>query len=169
MTNQFRPHLALIGISLFAGAALTLALHSMPFFGGTAFAAEKANHSLPKSWTISSLNAIKLEALGKIDWMTVESGGEYNSETRIFEGENIVAIWDSGPAKLIFDEPSQYDEFVLVLKGELILSDNEGNSANYKQGDMFILPKGFTGTWEMPKDFRELIVIDTEAYNGAEE
>jgi hypothetical protein len=31
---------------------------------------------------------------------------------------------------------------------------------------MFMLQKGFLGTWEMTEDYRELIVVDTAAYNG---
>ena len=72
---------------------------------------------------------------------------------------------DSSPARLVFDAPTTYDEFVIVLKGELILTDNAGNAVTYKAGEMFMLKKGFLGTWEMTEDYRELIVVDTEAYN----
>jgi hypothetical protein len=121
--------------------------------------------SPPESWSIAGLNAMELESLGKIDWITVEHGGQSNSETIIFEGENIVSVWDSGPARLVFDAPTTYDEFVIVLKGELILTGNAENAVTYKAGEMFMLKKGFLGTWEMTEDYRELIVVDTKAYN----
>lgn len=157
----------LICVSLVAGALLTLSVQSN-FSPDTSANASEAAAAVapPKAWTMKSLNTMKLEDLGKIDWMKVESGGEYNSETAIFEGENIVLVWDSGPAKLIFETPSSYDEFVVVLKGELILTDKSGNAATYKTGDMFMLPKGFMGTWDMTEDYRELIVVDTKAYKG---
>jgi uncharacterized protein len=67
----------------------------------------------------------------------------------------------------VFDTPSAYDEFVIVLKGKLILTESAGNAFTYKAGEMFMLKKSFLGTWEMTEDFRELIVVDTAAYNGA--
>ena len=166
MTYQSRGNLGLVGISLFAGVALTLAAQTILPLGETAFAADEVDLSPPKSWNVADLNAMELGALPDIDWMPVESGTLRNSETVLFEGENIISVWDAGPAKLIFDTPSTYDEFVLVLKGELVLSDNDGNTATYKQGDMFMLPKGFVGTWDMTEEYRELIVVDSVAYNG---
>ncbi len=34
-------------------------------------------------------------------------------------------------------------------------------------GDMFMLPKGFEGTWEMTSEYRELIVVDSALYNDS--
>ena len=158
--------MGLIGVSLFAGMALTLVAQSNLQLGPSAMAEESAVKP-PQSWSLDSVNSIKLEDLGKIDWRPVVSGGLYNSETSLFEGENIVLAWDSGPAVLLLDTPTTFDEFVVVTKGILILTDNNGNTATYKKGDMFMLPKGFTGTWEMPQEYRELIVVDTKAYNAS--
>jgi uncharacterized cupin superfamily protein len=138
MRYQLRANLGLIGISLIAGVALTLAVQTISPLGETAFAAEEVDLSPPKSWNVADLNAMELDALPDIDFMPVESGTLRNSGTVLFEGENNVSLWDAGPAKLIFDTPATYDEFVLVLKGELVLSDNDGNSATYKKGDMFL-------------------------------
>lgn len=159
--------LGLMSVSLFAGVALTLAAQSSLQSGTAAIAAEKSEIKPPQSWTMDSLNAMALDDLGDIDWITVKSGRLQNSESSLFEGDNIVVVWEGGPATLLIDTPTTYDEFVVVLKGELILSDNEGNKATYKQGDMFMLPKGFVGTWEMAAEYRELIVVDTDAYNAS--
>ncbi len=45
---------------------------------------------------------MKLDALGEIDWITVESGSLRNSETALFDGDNIVSVWEGGPARLVF-------------------------------------------------------------------
>ena len=163
MKYQSRGHLGLVGISLAVGVALTLAVQSFLPLGESAFAADAVDLSPPKSWNIADLNAMELGALPDIDWMPVESGTLRNSQTVLFEGENNVSVWDAGPAKLIFETPNTIDEFVVVLKGELILSDNDGNSTTYKQGDMFMLPKGFVGAWDMTEEYRELIVIADSA------
>ncbi len=163
MKHHSRSNLGLAGISLVVGVALTLAVQSLMPLGETAFAADAVDLSPPKSWNIADLNAMELGALPDIDWMPVESGTPRNSQTVLFEGENNVTVWDAGPAKLIFETPNTIDEFVVVLKGELILSDNDGNSTTYKQGDMFMLPKGFVGSWDMTEEYRELIVIADNA------
>ena len=36
-------------------------------------------------------------------------------------------------------------------------------------GESLVVPKGFMGIWEMQGDFRELVVIETEAYMQSEE
>lgn len=165
MTSLSLRNLGLVGISLFAGVALTLAAQSILPLGIAAFAADDAvDLTPPPAWTMASLNAMELEDLGDIDWITVASGSLRNAESSLFQGDNIVAVWDAGPATLVMDTPATYDEFVVVLKGELILSDNDGNTATYHAGDMFMLPKGFMGTWEMTGEYRELIVVDTAAY-----
>jgi len=165
MSQGIWKHFGLVGISLASGIALTLVVQLGLLPSASAFGSEVVKISSPESWSIAGLNSMELEPLGKIDWITVEHGGQSNSETIIFEGENIVSVWDSSPARLVFDAPTTYDEFVIVLKGELILTDNAGNAVTYKAGEMFMLQKGFLGTWEMTEDYRELIVVDTAAYN----
>ena len=47
------------------------------------------------------------------------------------------------------------------LEGRLILTPDDGGTYEFKKGDSFIVPKGYTGHWHMPEKYRELIVIDT--------
>jgi uncharacterized cupin superfamily protein len=56
-----------------------------------------------------------------------------------------------------------------VLNGQAILSVEGGISQTFKAGDSFIVPKGFTGTWEMKDNFRELIIIEKKAYDAGVE
>jgi hypothetical protein len=157
---------ALVGLSLAAGVALTLVTQSLAPLSGAASAADQGAVAPTKSFNIAELTTMKLDALPDIDWITVESGSLHNAETVFYEGENTVLVWEAGPAKLVFEEPSTYDEFVLVLKGTLILTDTAGNASTYGVGDTFTLPKGFVGTWDMTELFRELVIINTEAYNA---
>jgi uncharacterized cupin superfamily protein len=167
MSHQIRKNSGLIGLSLFTGVVLTLAVQSNISLATSAVAAEKNEIVPPQSWTIESLNTMKLNVLPEIDWMTVESGSRHNSETALFDGDNIVSVWEGGPAKLVFDAPTTFDEFVVVLEGDLIISDNSGNKVTYKPGDMFMLPKGFEGSWEMTSKYRELIVVDSALYKDS--
>jgi len=80
----------------------------------------------------------------------------------VFEGDIVVAIYESGPAKVEIAD-NIYDEFVHVVEGQMILTDDKGVAQEYKKGDNFIMPKGFNGTWEMTSDvFRELVAIETK-------
>ena len=62
---------------------------------------------------------------------------------------------------LVKDYP--YDQFVIVLSGKSVLTDEAGNAQSFSAGDFFVVPKGFTGTWEEYGVYRELIVILEEA------
>ncbi|MDX1562292.1 MAG: cupin domain-containing protein [Gammaproteobacteria bacterium] len=79
----------------------------------------------------------------------------------LFTGEELRAvIFASTPATTDHrNRPLEYDEFVLVLNGKLILTEQNGNRQEFLPGDTVILPKGYTGTWQMQGDYRELAVV----------
>ena len=56
---------------------------------------------------------------------------------------------------------------MLVLNGKLILTDANGKVQEVVAGDSLMVPKGFTGTWQMLGNYRELIVVDRESYENA--
>ena len=50
-----------------------------------------------------------------------------------------------------------------MLSGKSVLTDETGNAQTFKAGDLFVVPRGFTGVWEEFGVYRELIVIQEEA------
>jgi uncharacterized cupin superfamily protein len=46
-----------------------------------------------------------------------------------------------------------------VLSGKLILTEPNGTVHEYHPGDSLVLPAGYTGTWEMRGNYRELAVV----------
>jgi hypothetical protein len=83
-------------------------------------------------------------------------------------GEQLITeVYEDDPATFDMSEPTVYDEFVLVLSGKLILTGADGASQEYVAGDSLVVPKGFTGTWKMLGNYRELIVIERDAYEEA--
>jgi uncharacterized cupin superfamily protein len=40
------------------------------------------------------------------------------------------------------------DEFCYIIKGKAIITDQAGHSETVVQGDAFVIPAGFEGTWE---------------------
>ena len=61
-----------------------------------------------------------------------------------------------------------WDQFVVVLSGKSVLTDASGKSQSFVAGDYFVVPKGFSGTWESFGVYRELIVILEEAVRTRE-
>ena len=55
----------------------------------------------------------------------------------------------------------------MVLSGKLILTNADGHVQAFVAGDSLMVPKGFTGTWQMLGNYRELIVVDKESYENA--
>ena len=87
--------------------------------------------------------------------------GELNTRVAtLFEGKELrVSIFESTPAKTNHRKrPTDVDEFVYVLSGKLILTEPNGTVHQYRPGDSLVLPVGYTGTWEMQGNYRELVV-----------
>lgn len=87
------------------------------------------------------------------------SGVESHRSDILFTGQLVVSIYeaDDGLVKIV-DYP--FDEFVHVLNGRAILTAEGATPQIFETGDSFVVPKGFTGTWEMQDNFREMIVIE---------
>jgi uncharacterized cupin superfamily protein len=80
---------------------------------------------------------------------------------RLFQGEELsVVVVESTPAKTDHrNRPLEYDEFVLVLNGKLVLTEQDGTVHEFTPGESLIVPKGYTGTWEQQGTYRELAII----------
>ena len=89
-------------------------------------------------------------------------GGELNMRVAsLFEGSELsVSIFESTPAKTDHrTRPTDVDEFVYVLSGKLILTEPNGTRHEFVPGQALVLPVGYTGTWEMQGNYRELVVL----------
>ena len=73
-------------------------------------------------------------------------------DKRFFAG-----IWESTAGKWKVNYAEQ--EFVHMLAGEAILSDEQGNAERVKAGDSFVVPAGFKGSWESLGQVRKLYAI----------
>jgi uncharacterized cupin superfamily protein len=135
-------------------------------------AAEEENTGAPAP---VRLDAEKLAGLGLEEFEPfpkemVLSGHSKHSYHTFFTGEEVVVeVYEAEPAKLKIDEPWPYDEFIYVLSGKLVLTDARGEVTQFVAGESLVVPKGFTGIWEMQGNFRELVVIEKKAYERAEE
>lgn len=72
-------------------------------------------------------------------------------------GQFFSGIWESSPGKWQVNYGEE--EFCAILAGRVILTDSEGEAQSFKSGDAFIIPKGFTGTWETLEAVKKWYVI----------
>ena len=79
----------------------------------------------------------------------------------LYSGDIDVAIYEAKPMTLRLKDYS-IDEFVTVVSGTLILTAEGGSPQRFGVGESVLVPKGFTGTWEMQGNFREMVVIMNE-------
>lgn len=89
------------------------------------------------------------------------AGESVHRYKRFYTGDITVEIYESEPLTLRVDD-FHIDEFVTVLSGKLILTTIGGKPQHFGPGESVLIPKGFTGTWEMQRNFRELLVVMTD-------
>ena len=126
---------------------------------------KKAEAPSPVRIDAEKLAGLGLEEYEPFPKEIVLSGRSKHSYHTFFSGEEVVVeVYEAEPAKLKIDEPWPYDEFIYVLSGKLVLTDAQGTATEYSAGDSLVVPKGFSGTWQMIGNFRELVVIEKKAY-----
>ena len=66
-------------------------------------------------------------------------------------------VWTSQPytATVNYDTP----EFCYLLEGEVRLTDAAGRVETYRAGDAFVIPAGFSGTWESVTAVRKFYTV----------
>ncbi len=105
---------------------------------------------------------LNLTAIPPDAYSDILVAGELNMRVAsLFEGQELrVSIFESTPAKTDHrTRPTDVDEFVYVLSGKLILTEPNGTVHEYTPGQALVLPVGYTGTWEMQGNYRELVVL----------
>ncbi len=139
-------------------------------FAATSIQSQAAPEAVPEivSMHTDTMKKATLELISPFPEEVILKGKQENWMKIIHQGEVVVALYESTPALIDIKEPFPYDEHVLVLEGEVTLTHIDGTAQTFKEGDSFLVPKGFLGTWDMPVHYREMIVVETKAWNEAE-
>jgi uncharacterized cupin superfamily protein len=76
-------------------------------------------------------------------------------------GQFNVGIWEGavGQWKINYTE----HEYCEIQQGVSIIRDAEGNGKTVRTGDRFVIPAGFSGTWEVLEDCRKVYVYFQQA------
>ncbi|MES2625229.1 MAG: cupin domain-containing protein [Pseudomonadota bacterium] len=121
-----------------------------------------ADSSSPVRLDPDKIAGVGLTAIPDDPYKDILVGGELNMNVAtLFEGDELrVSIFESTPAKTDHrTRPTDVDEFVYVLSGKLILTEPNGMRQEFTPGQAVVLPVGYTGTWEMQGNYRELVVL----------
>jgi uncharacterized cupin superfamily protein len=114
------------------------------------------------------LREMELESIPPWPDELVLSGTNKHWQKILHLGEFVVVLYESEAAVIDVSYPFPYDEYVLVLEGEVILTSTSGERQRYSVGESFVVPKGWMGTWDMPVKYREKIVVERKAWDESE-
>lgn len=72
-------------------------------------------------------------------------------------GQMSAGVWEAEPGqwKVSFTE----HEYCEIVQGVSVLRDEDGNAKTLRAGDRFVIPAGFTGTWEVLEACRKIYVV----------
>jgi uncharacterized cupin superfamily protein len=127
------------------------------------FAQQKAaaSNTTPVRFDRDKIAGIGLTAVPPDAYKDILVGGQLNMRVAtLFDGKELRAsVFESTPAKTDHrTRPNDTDEFVFVQSGKLILTEPGGTVHEFRPGDTLMLPVGYTGTWEMQGNYREIAV-----------
>jgi len=125
-----------------------------------------ANSPAPVRFDRDKMAGIGLQAIPPDSYKDILVGGTLNMRVAtLFDGKELRAsVFESTPAKTDHrTRPNDVDEFVFVLSGKLILTEPNGTAHEFRPGDSLVLPLGYTGTWEMQGNYREIAVTAKRA------
>ena len=130
------------------------------------FATDKVVSPLPELINPASFEDEGMESLPPRPAKIILSGESRSKSITLFGGEFVALVYESSALKLALNN-YPFDEFVHIENGTLILTLDGAEPQTFKKADSLVVPKGFTGTWDMSEGYREFIIVDTEAMQAA--
>ena len=149
--------------------ALILILFTL-ILGTTTIAEETSKPGAPFRLSEEKLAGKGLDSFAPWPKEMILSGTSVHTISELFSGELVVGVYESEPTKLAITSPWPFDELVVVLSGILHLTQSgAAETQAFPAGSYVIVPRGFTGTWDMQGDYREIYVIEKNAYAASQE
>ncbi len=89
--------------------------------------------------------------------------GTYLGEKITFEDKHSgdvlvqIGVWEAGAGKSILKN-FPFTEYVLMISGSVIVTEEDGTSRSFVAGDTFVIPKGWSGVWDVQERMKKQIV-----------
>lgn len=101
-----------------------------------------------------------MEKLNYIDPATVIEGEAHEKGHLFFTnttGNVNAGVWKCTPCtERIRNYP--FDQCCFVLEGSLTITDEDGHAETFTAGDVFIIPRGFNGDWQMTEHYKNFFM-----------
>ena len=87
-----------------------------------------------------------------------DQGDPQTSGIEFFQGHGVsVGVWECTPGGwAITDRPDT--ETMLLLSGRVTITPVDGEAVELEEGDVFVLPRGWSGRWDITETVRKLYV-----------
>ena len=92
---------------------------------------------------------------------SILSGTPSEACVNLFDANNArfaCGVWQCTPG-IVAMKDWPYDEFCILLSGRVVITPEAGAAQEYAQGDAFVIPRGFTGTWDIRETVRKYYAI----------
>jgi len=111
------------------------------------------------------VNQALIEQLKAMEYEPYDSGyAEWQAtDIELFSSkdENFsMGVWKAEAGQEIMDTPYPYNTWMLIKEGEIETINSNGEKNIYKEGEGFITPKGWTGTFAITKDLVIIYIYD---------
>jgi len=89
--------------------------------------------------------------------------GTYLGEKITFEDKHSgdvlvqIGVWEAGAGKTTLKN-FPFTEYVLMISGSVIVTEEDGTSRSFVAGDTFVIPKGWSGIWDVQERMKKQIV-----------
>ncbi|WP_282129469.1 cupin domain-containing protein [Roseobacter litoralis] len=68
-----------------------------------------------------------------------------------------VGVWEAGISKTYLED-YPFTEYVLMISGHVVITNDDGTENSFKAGDTFVIPKGFSGIWDVREHMKKQMV-----------
>ena len=68
-----------------------------------------------------------------------------------------VGVWESGAGRSVLTA-FPFTEYVLMISGRVVVTETDGTSMEFTAGDTFVIPKGWSGIWDVKERMKKQIV-----------
>lgn len=68
-----------------------------------------------------------------------------------------VGVWEAGVSKTYLED-YPFTEYVLMISGRLVLTNEDGSTNEFAAGDTFVMPKGWSGIWDVQEHMKKQMV-----------
>jgi uncharacterized cupin superfamily protein len=77
------------------------------------------------------------------------------------DGATTIGVWECTPGRFTADRTAA-GEYCHILSGRASIRNSDGSGLREVcAGDLLVLPRGWTGEWEIHEHIRKLFLIDT--------